>query len=76
METTVATKGRIIIPAEIRYKFGIEDKTRIRIQVDEANRRIVLTPLTRGYANRLRGKYKGKPLMKALMTEKTRERQS
>lgn len=75
METTVATKGRIVIPAKIRYRFGIKDKTRIRIQVDKANQRIVLTPLTRAYVNRLRGKYKGKSLMKAFMTEKMRERE-
>ncbi|TAH48509.1 MAG: AbrB/MazE/SpoVT family DNA-binding domain-containing protein [Chloroflexota bacterium] len=74
METIATVKGQIVIPSAVRRKFGIKEGTRIQIQVDEPNQRIILTPITREYVNSLRGKYKGKPLMKALMAEKKRER--
>ena len=43
--------------------------------MDEANQRIILTPITREFVNSLRGKYKGKALMKALLAEKKKERE-
>lgn len=75
METIATIKGQIVIPSSVRRKFGIKEGTRIQIQVDEANQRIILTPITREYVNSLRGKYKTKPLMKALLAEKKRERE-
>jgi len=53
---------------------GIRAGTCIQIDVDEANQRLILTPLTRAYIHSLRGKYKGKGLLKALMAGKNRER--
>jgi len=47
---------------------------RIHFEIDEQAGRIVLTPITRGYIHRLRGKYKGRGLLKALMREKRDER--
>lgn len=75
METIATVKGQIVIPSSVRRKFGIKEGTRIEIQVDEENRRIILTPITREFVNSLRGKYKGKALMKALLAEKKRERE-
>lgn len=75
METTATVKGQIVIPASIRRKFGIKEGTRIQIETDEATHKIILTPITREYINSLRGKYKGKPLLKSLMAEKKRERE-
>jgi len=46
---------------------GIKDKSFLQIDVNIETRQIILTPL--------RGKYKGKGLMKALMANKRRERQ-
>jgi hypothetical protein len=46
----------------------------LQVDVDE-RKRIILTPVTREYVNSLRGKYKGKGLMKALMAEKKREKE-
>ena len=74
MECYVTTKGRIIIPAEIRRKFGIKEGTRIWIDVDEQAHRIILTPVTHAYIQKLRGKYRGKGLSAALAAEKKRER--
>ena len=75
MQCIASAKGQIVIPSSVRRKFGIKEGTRIQIQIDETNQRIILTPITREYVNRLRGKYKGKDLMRALMKEKMRERE-
>lgn len=75
METYATTKGQIVIPSQVRRKLGIKEGTRIQIEVDEQANRIILTPITREYIHSLRGKYKGKGLLKALMAEKKRERE-
>lgn len=75
METIATIKGQIVIPSSVRRKFGIKVGTRIQIEVDEVSGRIILTPITREYINSLRGKYKGKGLLKALAAEKKRERE-
>ncbi len=75
METYATVKGQIVIPSKVRRKLGIKEGTRIQIEVDEKTQRIILTPITREYVHSLRGKYKGKGLLKALMEEKQRERE-
>lgn len=75
METTATVKGQIVIPSPLRRKFGIKKGTRIQIEADEKTHHIILTPITREYIFSLRGKYRGKGLMKALMDEKQRERE-
>ena len=75
MEAIATTKGQIVIPSSVRRKLGIKEGTRIQIEVDEQNHRIILKPITREYIHSLRGKYKGKGLMKALMAEKKHERE-
>lgn len=74
METVTTSKGQVVIPSKIRRKLGIKEGTYIQIEVDEVNNRIILTPITREYVNSLRGKYKGKGLMKALLVEKEQEK--
>ena len=73
METVATSKGQIVIPSKIRRQLGIKEGTYFQIDVDNINKRIILTPITREYVNSLRGKYKGKGLMKTLMAEKKRE---
>jgi AbrB family looped-hinge helix DNA binding protein len=75
METYATIKGQIVIPSSVRRKLGIKEGTRIQIEVDEAEQQIILKPITREYVHSLRGKYKGKGLLKALMAEKKRERE-
>jgi len=73
-ETVVTSKGQVVIPAKVRRQLGIKEGTHLQIDVDEVNRRIILTPVTREYVHSLRGKYKGKGLMQSLMADKKRER--
>ena len=73
METVATSKGQIAIPSKIRRQLGIKEGTYFQIDVDNINKRIILAPITREYVNSLRGKYKGKGLMKTLMAEKKRE---
>jgi AbrB family looped-hinge helix DNA binding protein len=75
METIATTKGQIVIPSKVRNKFGIKEGTRIQIEINEKNQSIVLTPITRQYVHSIRGKLKGKGLLKALMAEKKKERE-
>ncbi len=74
MITTSTVKGQIVIPSSVRRKFGIKEGTRIQIDADEKTHHIVLTPITRDYIFSLRGKYKGKGLLKTLMDERQKER--
>ena len=75
METVATSKGQVVIPSKIRKQLGIKDGTYLQIDVDAVTRQIILTPVTREYVHSLRGKYKGKGLMKALMADKKRERE-
>ena len=75
METVATSKGQVVIPSKIRKQLGIKDGTYLQIDVNTVTRQIILTPVTREYIHSLRGKYKGKGLMKALMAEKKRERE-
>ncbi len=75
METVATSKGQVVIPSKIRKQLGIKDGTYLQIDVNAATRQIILTPVTREYIHSLRGKYKGKGLMKALMADKKRERE-
>ena len=74
-ETVATSKGHIVIPSKIRRQLGIKEGTHLQIDVDDVNKRIILTPVTREYIHSLRGKYKGKGLMKSLMADKKRERE-
>ena len=75
METVATSKGQVVIPSKIRKQLGIKDGTYLQIDVNTATKQIILTPVTREYVRSLRGKYKGKGLMKSLMAEKKRERE-
>ena len=74
METIATSKGQIVIPSSIRRKFGIKEGTRIQITVNDKTHEIILKPITREYVHSIRGKFKGKGLIKALMADRKRER--
>jgi AbrB family looped-hinge helix DNA binding protein len=74
-EVIVSVKGQIVIPAAVRQALGIVEGTRVRVEIDESNESIVLTPITANLIRSLRGKYKGKGLLKALAEDRRRERE-
>ena len=74
METTATSKGQIVIPSSIRRKFGIREGTRIQIVINENAHEIILKPITREYVHSVRGKFKGKGLLRALMADRKKER--
>jgi AbrB family looped-hinge helix DNA binding protein len=51
---TVASKGQLVIPAELRRKNGIKAGTKVHFLEDELGR-IVLQPVTEEYVDRLMG---------------------
>ena len=75
METYMTVKGQVVIPAKIRRELGVTEGTRIQVDVEASGQRIILTPITREYNHGLRGKYRGKGLLKSLAAEKKRERE-
>lgn len=74
METTATTKGQIVIPSSVRRKLGIKTGTRIQVELDEENAQIILKPITREYVHSLRGRFRGKGLLKELAAEKKKEK--
>lgn len=59
----------------VRRTSAVKNETRKQIEIDEQGRRVILTPITRDFIHSLRGKYKGRGLLKALMAEKEKERE-
>jgi AbrB family looped-hinge helix DNA binding protein len=57
-------KGQIVIPASLRRKYGITEKTPIHIY--EQDGKIILEPITREYIHKVRGMYKDLPLMETI----------
>ena len=52
----MSTKGRLVVPARIRRRFGIKPGTRIVFL--EENGRLILQPVTRKYIHSFRGIFK------------------
>ncbi len=75
MQTSMTSKGQIVIPAAIRRRFGIKAGTRFAVEIDATGKRIVLIPITQEYIESQRGRFRGKGLLKALAAEKQRERE-
>ncbi len=74
--TVIGTKGRVVIPAELRKRLGIEKGT--RVTWIEENGRLVLTPMTMLRIKQIIGSLKPKPgepsMFEELFAERERER--
>ncbi len=70
MIVRMSARGLFSIPLAIRRKLGMTARTRVHMDVDEQNCKIVLTPITQEYIRSQHGKYKGKGLLKSLVLEK------
>lgn len=73
METYATIKGQIVIPVELRRKYGITQGTKI-VVVDNGDE-IVLRPVTRERIARLRGALKGSGAFDVLMEERRKDRE-
>lgn len=73
MHTTITKKGQIVIPAELREKYGITPGT--RIYVEDHDGEIVLKPITEDYISSLKGITKGSGALKALEEERRKDRE-
>jgi bifunctional DNA-binding transcriptional regulator/antitoxin component of YhaV-PrlF toxin-antitoxin module len=74
MIVRMAARGLLTIPSAIRRKLGMAEHTLVRVDMDERNSRIVLTPITSDHVYALRGKFKSRGLLKALATERARNK--
>lgn len=74
MESTVTSKGQIVIPAAMRRKYGIKAGTKIYFQ--EEGGRIVLQPVTPEFIRKVRGSLQGAGALKTLIAEREREREA
>ena len=75
MQTSITSKGQVVIPSAVRRRFGIKGGTQFAVEVDESAGRIILTPITKEYIETQRGRFRGKNLLKTLAAEKKRERE-
>lgn len=68
----VTSKGQVVIPAEIRKKYGIKPGT--QISFFEENGRLVIQPITEQFIENLAGSLKGKADLSAIVRrEKKRD---
>lgn len=74
METTITSKGQIVIPSLVRKNFGIEKGARIEVIEDKAAGIIILKPVTPQYVRRLRGILKGSVALQALKEDRRKEK--
>jgi AbrB family looped-hinge helix DNA binding protein len=54
ISSTFTSKGQLVVPAELRRKYGIEAGTKVEFQEDQFGR-IVLQPITEEYVDRVMG---------------------
>jgi AbrB family looped-hinge helix DNA binding protein len=72
-QSTVSSKGQLIIPARLRKKYSIRKGTKVAFVED--GHRLILQPITNDFIQRIRGSLKGGPsLMAILRKERKRDR--
>jgi AbrB family looped-hinge helix DNA binding protein len=70
----VTSKGQLVVPADIRRRFGIKPGTHVNF-VEEGDR-IIFQPVTREYINSFCGIFKLKPGEKSVLEEHYEERRA
>jgi len=73
MSTYVSTKGQLVIPAELRRKYGIKPGTRVEV-IDRGDQ-IILQPITEEYVRKLRGSLKGGNALRVLEEERRKDKE-
>ncbi|HUT25798.1 MAG TPA: AbrB/MazE/SpoVT family DNA-binding domain-containing protein [Sumerlaeia bacterium] len=67
-----SVKGQVVIPRRLRTQFDIKEGTRAYVIATPQG--ILIKPITPAYIKGLRGSLKGKGAMKALLEDRSRER--
>jgi AbrB family looped-hinge helix DNA binding protein len=70
----ITSKGQLVVPSEIRRRFGIKPGTRVNF-VEEGGR-IIFQPVTREYIDSFCGVFKQKPGEKSVVQELLEERRA
>lgn len=73
MVSTASVKGQVVIPANLRRRFGIKPGTKVTFYEDGG--RLVLQPVTKEFVRSVRGRLKGSGVLELLMEERRRERE-
>ncbi len=71
METYATVKGQVVIPAELRRKYGIEAGTKLAV-IDPGDA-ILLKPVNEASLRRLQGRLKGQGVLSALLAVRRRD---
>jgi AbrB family looped-hinge helix DNA binding protein len=72
-QSTVTTKGQLVIPARLRKKYSIRKGTKVTFIED--GHRLILQPVTDAFIQHIRGSLKGGPsLLAILRKERKRDR--
>src|SRR5258707_4930947 len=70
-QSTVTTKGQLVIPARLRKKYSIRKGTKVAFIEDD--NRLILQPITNEFIQRIRGSLKGKPSTPEFLLKTRRE---
>ncbi len=73
MMTYISTKGQLVIPVELRRKYGIKPGTRVEV-IDRGDQ-IILQPITEEYVRKLRGSLKGGNALRVLEEERRKDKE-
>ena len=74
METVASAKGQVVIPAELRKKYGIKEGTKFIVSDD--GEVIILRPITPAYIRSLKGYLKGIDALSELEWDREFEKDS
>jgi AbrB family looped-hinge helix DNA binding protein len=70
-QTSITSKGQVVIPAALRRKYGITPQ--IRLVISDDGEQILLKPVTHKLIDRLCGSLAGTGTMKEYLVEKAKE---
>ncbi len=72
-ESTMTTKGQLVVPAKLRKRYGLTPGT--KVYFIERDKEIVLQPVTKEYLRSVHGMLKSEtPVTKELLEERTRDK--
>jgi AbrB family looped-hinge helix DNA binding protein len=76
MKTTISSRGQTAVPAEIRRRFHLTERSRLEWLIDGELITVLPVPAepARGFRGSLKGQYAGAQLLRQRRAERRRER--